>query len=217
MGKGFDPVLRGRRRQKGRAACLAHGIPLMSISRASLISTVLFGITLLPQGCRKNTPQSQAGFVRTVSNTSEVASVTKRPDRVPDFSWKDSAGATVSYEAIRGKVTLINFWATWCGPCKKELPALVELNKEYGARGLKIIGVSADRGANIIDDVRAFVRDNGIPYQVVVSNDELEEAFGNIRALPTSFIVNAEGKIVETFVGARDKQCFVQAITTRLK
>ena len=123
----------------------------------------------------------------------------------------------MNFDAYHGKVTLVNFWATWCGPCKTELPALVALNKEYADRGVRIIGVSADRGANIAADVQAFVRENGLPYQIVISNDDLEEAFGNIRALPTTFIVNDQGTIVKTIVGGRDKAFFAQAIEPLLK
>ena len=180
---------------------------LIAIAIASSLST----------GCRKRPAEEAAPSKASSSNINEVFNVVKRPGKAPEFSWRDSTGATVSFDAFRGKLVLVNFWATWCGPCKRELPALIELNKEYAARGVKILGVSSDRGANIIDDVRAFVHDSGIPYQVVLSNDDLEEAFGNIRALPTSFLINEEGSIVQTFVGGREKQFFAQAITAALQ
>jgi thiol-disulfide isomerase/thioredoxin len=169
--------------------------------------------SLLSPGCRKRPPEETVTSRPSGSNINEVFNVVKRPGKAPEFSWRDSTGKVVNFDAFRGKLVLVNFWATWCGPCKRELPALVELNKEYAGRGVTILGISSDRGANIIDDVRAFVHDSGIPYQVVLSNDELEEAFGNIRALPTSFLINEEGSIVQTFVGGREKQFFAQAIT----
>jgi thiol-disulfide isomerase/thioredoxin len=189
----------------------------MNNPRAALFAVLAIGSILAVSGCKKNPGQSSPAKTNSTSGITEVFNVTKRADRAPDFSWKDSTGATVSFDKFHDKVTLINFWATWCGPCKKELPALVEINKEFADRGVRIIGVSSDRGANVADDVRAFVRENGIPYQVIISNDDLEEAFGNIRALPTTFLVNEQGTIVKTFVGGRDKQFFSEAIASLLK
>jgi thiol-disulfide isomerase/thioredoxin len=189
----------------------------MTISRSFFHATLLLAVTILAQSCKK--PESQASTTSAggISNTSEVISVTKRADKAPDFTWKDSTGATVHFDAYRGTLTIVNFWATWCGPCKRELPALVDLSKEYSGRGVKFIGISSDRGANIVDDVRAFVHENGLPYQIVVSNDDLDEAFGNIRGLPTSFVVNDQGAVVRTFMGARDKQFFASAIDSLLR
>ena len=150
-------------------------------------------------------------------NVADVTSVVKRADKVPSFSWKDGTGKVVDFDSFHGKVTLINFWATWCGPCKRELPDLVSLSREMASRGVKIIGVSTDRGPNAIDMVRSFVQENGIPYQVVVSNDDMEDAFGNPRAIPTTFLVDTEGKIVQTIVGMRAKDFFAQAIIALLK
>jgi thiol-disulfide isomerase/thioredoxin len=147
----------------------------------------------------------------------DLVSVEKRSDKAPNFSWKDSTGKLTDFEAFHGKVTFINFWATWCGPCKKELPDLVTLSREMADRNVRFIGISTDRGANIIEDVRSFVREQGIPYQIVISNDDLEDAFGNPRAIPTSFLVDADGKIVRTIVGMQSKQALSEAITAVLK
>ena len=143
-----------------------------------------FAITLLfLVGCGKHEqPRSSVQPAVSVSgNVAEVIGVEKRGDKVPNFSWKDGAGNTLHFDAVRGKVTLVNFWATWCGPCKRELPDLVALSTELSSRGIKVIGVSTDRGSNAVEDVRSFVKDNGIPYQVVVSTEELEQAFGSVR------------------------------------
>jgi len=189
----------------------------MKFSKVVFFLIAIAVASLSSPGCKKPPPDDAVAQLPSGSNINEVFNVVKRPGKVPEFSWRDSTGSVVSFDAFRGKLTLVNFWATWCGPCKRELPALIELNKEYAGRGVTILGISSDRGANIIDDVRAFVRDNGINYQVVLSNDDLEEAFGNIRALPTSFLINEQGEIVKTFVGGREKQFFAQAITEALK
>ena len=185
------------------------------------VRSIAFALALLclvSSGCEKKEPRS-AGVQPSSSggNVADVISVVKRPDRAPNFSWKDSSGKVVDFDAYHGKVTLINFWATWCGPCKKELPDLISLSHELANRDIKIIGVSTDRGPNIIEDVRAFVTAQGIPYPVVISNDDLEEAFGNPRAIPTSYLIDADGKIVQTLVGMRTKESFSQAITSLLK
>lgn len=181
------------------------------------LSLIIVTFVFVP-GCKKPDKVETTTFVsEPKSDISEVSNVMKRADKVPNFSWKDSSGTTIDFDSFRGKVTLINFWATWCGPCKKELPDLIEINREYAGRGVKIIGISADRGTNIAEEVSGFVHENGIPYLIVISNDELEEAFGNIRGLPTTFLVDEEGKIVQTFVGMRDKQFFEKALSDLLK
>ena len=147
----------------------------------------------------------------------ELISVEKRPPKVPNFSWKDSAGTTVTFDRFRGSVTLINFWATWCGPCKKELPDLVALSKELASQNVKFLGVAIDRTPDAVELIRSFVSDHGLPYQNLVSNDDMDDAFGNPRAVPTSYIVDADGNIVQIIVGIRTKDFYRQAITSLLK
>ena len=187
------------------------------IVRFTSLSFVLLLSLLL--GCTKQEQQKTSNQTSELQsdNVAEVISVETRTDKVSNFSWKDNSGKTVDLDAFRGKVTLVNFWATWCGPCKRELPDLVALNSELANHGVKVIGVSTDRGANVIEDVRSFVKDQHIPYQIVISNEELEEAFGNVRLLPTSFLIDAEGKIVQTYVGPRSKTFFSEAILAVLK
>lgn len=188
----------------------------MNLHRFSPLAVA--ALLVVSSGCsRHDTPKSDAVSGTGRHTVAEVVAVEARTDRVPNFSWKDSTGKTVDLDAYRGKVTLINFWATWCGPCRRELPDLVALSREMADRNVRIIGVSTDRGANVVDDVQAFVDAQGIPYPVVISNENLEEAFGNIRALPTSFVVNADGKIVQTFIGMRSKEFFAEALTAGLR
>ncbi len=176
-----------------------------------------FGLFVLP-GCTSEQPKpGDSPVTPAPMNVAEVSSVVPRRDKVPNFSWKDSTGKVVDYDSFHGKVTLINFWATWCSPCKKELPDLVAISQELAGKGVKIIGVSQDRGVNVLEDVKSFVRDNRIPYQIVISTDELEEAFHNVRQLPTTFLVDGQGNIVKTFIGARSKEIFTQAVTPLLE
>jgi thiol-disulfide isomerase/thioredoxin len=167
---------------------------------------------LLVTGCaKKNNADNRAESVSTVT---PVVSVTARTDRAPNFSWKNSSGALVDLDSFHGRVVLVNFWATWCGPCKRELPDLVAISKEMANRNVTVIGVSTDRGATAVQDVSSFVTEHGIPYQIVVSTEELETAFGNIRAIPTSFIISPSGKIVQTIVGGRSKEQFADLLAS---
>lgn len=182
-----------------------------------MIRTLLFvslvSCCIVFSGCSKNaTPQSGSAVTNQHDNVAEIVSVTARPEKAPNFTWNDSTGTQVGFDNFHGKVTLVNFWATWCGPCKKELPDLVDLSKELSSKGFRVIGISTDRGSNVIDDVRSFVHEHGIPYQVLISNEQLEQAFGNVNMLPTSFIVDANGKIRESFVGMRTKEGLRQAL-----
>lgn len=179
----------------------------------------LFFALILVTGCAKK--KEQSGETESVgskpTNVSEISNFEKRSDLTPNFSWKDKDGKTVSFDTFRGKVTLVNFWATWCGPCKRELPDLIALSKEMESKGVKVIGISTDRGSNVIDDVKSFVAQAGITYQIVISNEDLEEAYGNIRVIPTTFLIDADGKIAETIIGGRTKEQFAEAINALLK
>ncbi len=178
---------------------------------------MLFIAALVP-GCAKKEKADDRTGESSAANVyvGMVTDVVRRDGKVPDFKWKDSTGKIMDFDAFRGKVTVINFWATWCVPCKKELPDLIALSKELGPRDVKVIGISTDRTGNVQAEVGAFAAERGIPYPILISNDDLEAAFGNIVGIPTTFIVDASGKIVQTFVGGRTKEMFVHAISPLL-
>jgi len=166
-------------------------------------------------GCSKKekTASDESNTESVKAYVPEVFNVSTRTDMVPNFSWKDRAGAQTDFDSFRGKVTLVNFWATWCGPCKRELPDLIALSKELADRNVVIIGIATDR---VTSDVAPFVAEQGITYTIILSNEDLEEAFGNIRVVPTTFLINSEGKIVDTIVGSRTKEQFKKAILALL-
>src|SRR5258706_423401 len=113
---------------------------------------------------------SQVQSTDVVGNVAEVRTVSKRPNLVPNFSWTDNNGKTIDFDSFHGKVTLVNFWATWCGPCKRELPDLIALSQELAPKNIKILGVATDRTPNAVELVRSFVKEHGILYQNIVSN-----------------------------------------------
>ncbi len=126
---------------------------------------------------------------------------------------KDLDGRVVSSGPFRHKVVVLDFWATWCGPCRSEIPGYVALQRKYGADGLAIVGVSVDQGGPGV--VRKFVTDEGINYPVVLADDRAIAAFGGVDAIPTTFIIDRDGVIRFRKVGAMPPAEF-EAVVKRI-
>jgi thiol-disulfide isomerase/thioredoxin len=125
----------------------------------------------------------------------------REPDAAPEFAAKGMDGGTVSLAAARGKVVLLNFWATWCGPCRMEVPDLVEMQKKYPER-LQVIGLVVDDEDQ--DAVRAFAKRYAINYPIAMATSEMRIRFGGVPALPTTFVIDAQGRVVQKHIGLRD-------------
>ena len=117
----------------------------------------------------------------------------------PDFTLETLDGKNMKLSDLRGKAVLLNFWATWCGPCKIETPWLVELQNQYGPQGLQIIGVEA--GDDGKDDIAKFVKEMGINYPILLGKEAVGDAYGGIPALPETFFIGRDGKIVDKTMG----------------
>jgi thiol-disulfide isomerase/thioredoxin len=122
----------------------------------------------------------------------------KDPAATPAFTLTDLDGRSISSNDWRGKVTIVNFWATWCPPCRAEIPDLVALQKKYGDR-LQIIGVSQDEGP--VEPVKRFAAEQHMNYPIVMMTPDLERQFPGIHALPTSFVLDREARVVQRHVG----------------
>ncbi|OGQ98654.1 MAG: hypothetical protein A2505_10135 [Deltaproteobacteria bacterium RIFOXYD12_FULL_55_16] len=136
--------------------------------------------------------------------------------KMPAFtlsSVKD--GALVKSSSYQGQVILINFFATWCPPCRKEIPDFIKLQKEYGARGFTVIGISTDQGGAA--QVEKFAQKMEINYPVLLSEAKTPEAFGGIIGIPTSFLVNREGNVVKRYDGYADPQTLANDLKAILK
>ncbi|MGD2279165.1 MAG: TlpA disulfide reductase family protein, partial [Candidatus Omnitrophota bacterium] len=118
------------------------------------------------------------------------------------------------FSSTRGKVVILDFWATWCPPCTAEIPHFVELYKEYRERGLEIVGVALDRGG--ASTVKPFAERNGMNYTVVIGDQRITADYGGIRGIPTTFVVDRQGRIAQKFVGYREKEVFEEAIKSLL-
>ena len=145
-------------------------------------------------------PESQAQLQQPQPQQPQqlVIRFVRDPDPAPDLKAKDVNGTELSLEAYKGKVVLLNFWATWCGPCRAEIPSLIRIQEAYKDR-LQIIGMDVDDDDE--EQLRAFVKEKGINYPVAMTSGPVRLAYGGIAALPTMFIVNRDGKVVQKHVG----------------
>lgn len=133
----------------------------------------------------------------------------REPVPVDDVTMETLDGGTMSTRDWAGKVTLVNYWATWCGPCRQEIPDLIRLQDRYPAH-LQVVGISTDEGDPA--SVRAFAEEMGMNYPVVMATTELNRQFPGVFALPTSFIVDPEGRIVQTHIGLVSPVVFEQGV-----
>jgi len=132
----------------------------------------------------------------------------------PDFSLESLDGKTMRLSDLRGKAVLLNFWATWCGPCKIEMPWFVDLQNQYGSQGLQIVGVAMDDGSK--EDIAKFAKDLGVNYPILIGKESVGDQYGGVPALPESFVIARDGKIVDKIVGLRGKSEIEDAIKKAL-
>ncbi len=149
----------------------------------------------------------------------ETVEASKDKNVAPNFTWTEN-GSKKSLNDLKGKVVLLNFWATWCGPCKKEMPDLSKISEELKDKNFQMIGLNVFQQASA-PKIEDFLKTNPVSYTTIDGNEDLVQAFakasGNdMSAVPTTFILNKEGKIVETVVGGKDKEGFLKLINKYL-
>jgi peroxiredoxin len=155
---------------------------------------VVVGAFLLWTAC-SNIPE--AGF----GPRSVKAAVKPDKDRktAPEFTLKDSNGQTVHLTDYKGKVVLLDFWATWCGPCKVEIPWFIEFEQQFKDRGFAVLGVSMDEDG--WDAVKPYIEDHKINYRVMLGNEQVSDIYGGLDSLPTTLLIDREGKIASVHIG----------------
>lgn len=134
-------------------------------------------------------------------------------DRKPaaDFTLRDENGAAVKLSDYKGKVVLLNFWATWCGPCGVEIPWFVEFEQKYKSQGFAVLGVSMDEDG--WPAVKPYVAERKINYRVLMGNDTVAQFYGGLDSLPTSFIIDRDGKVAfPPHIGLVSKNEYVNEI-----
>jgi peroxiredoxin len=124
----------------------------------------------------------------------------------PDFGLKSVDGRTAKLSDYRGKIVLLNFWATWCAPCRVEMPTLMALHDKYHTQGLEIIGVSMDDGGQ--ERVAKFVNEMKINYPVLLGDSSVADNYGGLRLLPQTVFITRDGKIVQTVIGMHSRKDF---------
>ena len=128
----------------------------------------------------------------------------------PEFTLPDIAGNQVASSSLKGKVVILDFWATWCPPCREEIPHFVNLQSKDRDQGLAIVGLSLDAGG--AKDVKPFAEEHDVNYTMLIANEEIARAYGNITAIPTTFVIDREGKIVQRFIGYTAPEVFERTI-----
>ena len=175
-----------------------------------LLILVLVIFTAAMYGCNDSNPKSEI----TKSNLLSAVKSDKGNDAAPDFTLYTLDGEEVRLSDYLGKVVILDFWATWCPPCRKGIPDLISIQNEY-KNELVVIGISLDQPATQ-DQLVPFIESYGINYPVVLGNIEVSTAYGNIQAIPTSFIIDQEGNIINKYIGLVPKSTLVEEINSLL-
>jgi thiol-disulfide isomerase/thioredoxin len=162
----------------------------MPRKRVLILSLAAVGLA----GCNQHSARTPQPKKETIIAAGEVGS------GLPDFSVKDLQGREVSSADLRGKVVLIDFWATWCQPCKKEMPGYQKLLDQYGSRGFAVVGFKFDTMMDMEDPV-VFAKRLGVRYPLAVAPDDLKQKFGGIEGLPTTMLYDRQGILQKKVVG----------------
>lgn len=156
-----------------------------------LLATVVAIMVTVPRFLK---PRHPAGLV----SQAEVGKT------APDFQLKDINGKVVKLSDFRGKAVVLNFWATWCPPCKVEIPWFEDLQQRYGNQGLQVVGVALDDSSDA--DIAKFAQDMKMNYPVLLGKEETSDLYGGVEALPTTFYIDRNGKIITSVPGLIDRK-----------
>jgi thiol-disulfide isomerase/thioredoxin len=183
-----------------------------------LLATVILTFSLLVACSSDKTDTPEQKALDTVNESADVFSINsvEMPEvgKMVDFSYTNNVGEVVSIKQLtQGKVVFINFWGTWCPPCRKEIPDIISITEDLKDKNFVTIGIALERDQqNPIKTVSDFVNSNSINYYNFIGNGEIVNAYGGVEAVPTTYIIDANGMIVEKIVGARSKSDFMNSI-----
>lgn len=174
------------------------------LNKIMLTLILLFTISAFAYTAEKKAPKTK--------KLSEMLTLNQSSEPIPitgNISIQTITGQTQSLNSYKNKVIILNIWATWCPPCTREIPFLIELQREYGPKGLQIIGISMDEN---IGTVKKFVKVEGINYPIGMFNKNIETTLGAIYSIPTTFIIDKEQRIIKKIVGYHEKEAFITDI-----
>lgn len=145
-----------------------------------------------------------AASIRPAGSENADRSAPKKTVPAPDFNISALDGKSIRFDKLKGRPVIVDFWATWCGPCRFAMPHLQTMQDRFGKQGLVVIGVSVDDLEP--ERVQRFVDRLGVSFKIAMANDEMLDAYGPLRALPTTFFINREGQVVRRVVGYIDEE-----------
>lgn len=181
-----------------------------------VVLCVVVAITgLLLLGKRASKPPESANAAANTQGPPPSAGDPAKGSVAPAFELKSiSDGKATQLASFRGKAVLLNFWATWCGPCKIEMPWLVDLQKKYGPQGLQIVGVAMDDTSD--KEIADFAHKMGVNYVVLKGTEKVGDLYGGVDRLPLTYFVDRSGKVVDEIVGLRGSADIEDAIKKTL-
>ncbi len=192
------------------------------MKRYFLIAFVVAFYTFSLLGCNKNAPVKKVNSknmntaaVNNMQKNSPAVTDNSNPDirKAPNFTLVDTKGKKISLSKYRGKVVILDFWATWCPPCRRGIPDLIDIQKQYKNK-VAVIGVSLDTDTK--KNVVPFIKNIGINYPIVYANEKIVNDYGNIEAIPTTFIIDKKGNITQRYVGLQPKFKLIEDINKLL-
>jgi len=174
---------------------------IVKLSRYFLL-IIFITVSLNVFGCSKESNEPE-------QNQTSYNSV-QEESKAPDFTLVSTDGKKINLSDYKGKVVILDFWATWCGPCRRGIPDLVSIQKSYKDK-IVVIGISLDDNRTK-NDIIPFMKEYGVNYPVVYGNSEVVMNYGNISAIPTSFIIDQKGNLVDKYIGLVSKEIYLNRI-----
>ncbi|MBI1788102.1 MAG: TlpA family protein disulfide reductase [Acidobacteria bacterium] len=173
----------------------------MSLARSPYALTGGLAVALAISGC---------GLFRQVRAAESSLRAEKERKPAPELALKDADGKTVRLSDYKGKVVLLNFWATWCGPCRMEMPWFIDFERKYKDKGFAVVGIAMDEEGWQV--VKPFITDLAVNYRILLGTTSAADLYGGVDALPTTFLIDQEGRVAATHVGLAGRDTFENGI-----
>jgi len=200
--RGFARLLASRAKQRrGRPwAWVAVGLMVTSLSLAAVPATRVFAQRCI-SACVNQSSKMRQFFMGTAAEVtgSNVFLKTTERQMAPDFTLSDATGQPIKLSDFRGKVVVLNFWATWCVPCRVEVPLLNGFQQTYGNRNVAVLGISLDEDG--WTSVKPYMEEKSMSYRVMIGTNDVALAYGGLQTIPTTLVIDRFGRIAATHLG----------------